>query len=124
MGFWDNETIEKAANQGSFAKWTAAGDTHGGVIEALGERTFDEGTDKERIAVELTFEDGSKATCGQVKLMQALLELRPEVGETIEIELVETRKIGSKTLKFWRVNVKPVGRGKAREINQLEEDES
>jgi hypothetical protein len=118
MGFWDDEEVQKAATSGSYRKWNEVGDTHGGVIAALDKRVFDAGTDKERTAIEITFEDESKATCGQVKLMQLLLELRPSVGDTIEIELTDIEKRGNKTLKSWKVTVDYAATGESQTVDQ------
>ena len=97
--FWDDEEIVEAATSGSYVKFTNVGDQKVGVIADLSKRTFDEGTAKERTAIEVTFEDGSIMTAGQVKLMQTLVEMRPAVGDTLDITLAEVEKIGAKTLK-------------------------
>ena len=98
-GFWDDEDVQKATTQGQYVKWIDVGDAKEGEIANLGKRTFEEGTAKERTAIEITFDDGSIATCGQVMLMQTLVELRPSVGDTIRIELGAIEKRGTKTMK-------------------------
>ena len=101
--FWDDEEVQKAVTSGQYHKLTNVGDTVSGVIAKLDKRKFDEGTSKERTAIELTFEDESMLTAGQVKLMDVLVQMRPQVGDTLEIELVEVEKRGSKTLKHFKV---------------------
>tara|TARA_R110000868_G_scaffold386963_1_gene655420 strand:- start:15 stop:383 length:369 start_codon:yes stop_codon:yes gene_type:complete len=101
--FWDDAEVQKAATSGSYIKFTDEGDTKSGVIEQLGTRVFDEGTVKERTAIEITYQDGSVLTAGQVKLMQVLVELRPAYGDHIEITLGRIEKRGNKTLKHWIV---------------------
>ena len=101
--FWDDEEIVEAATSGSYVKFTNEGDEKVGVVAALGKRTFDEGKANERTAIEVTFEDGSIMTAGQVKLMQSLVEMRPAVGDTLDIKLAEIEKRGNKTLKHFIV---------------------
>ena len=101
--FWDDEDVKKGATAGSYHRFENVGDSAEGVVAALNKRVFDEGTAKERTAIEITFADESKLTAGQVKLMQLLIELRPAVGDTLTVELADIEKRGSKTLKHWKV---------------------
>jgi hypothetical protein len=101
--FWDDEEVQAAVTSGQWVKFTNVGDVKEGVIAALDKRVFDAGTAKERTAIEITYVDESVMTAGQVKLMQTLVELRPEVGDTLTVELAEIEKRGSKTLKHFIV---------------------
>ena len=101
--FWDDEDVQAAVTKGQWIKFTEIGDVKEGVVAKLDQRVFDAGTDKERSAIEITFEDESIATCGQMKLMEALLQLRPEIGDDLTIELADVEKRGNRTLKYWKV---------------------
>lgn len=101
--FWDDEEVQKAATSGSYIKFTNEGDSKEGVIADLCTRTFDAGTAKERTAIEITYSDESILTAGQVKLMQLLTQLRPDMGDNLSITLGRIEKRGSKTLKHWIV---------------------
>jgi len=101
--FWDDEEVQAAVTSGQFHKLTNVGDVVEGDIAKLDKRKFDEGTSKERTAIEITFADESILTAGQVKLMDTLVQLRPGVGDHIRIELADIEKRGSKTLKSFKV---------------------
>jgi len=105
MTFWDDPEVERAAAAGSYHALKNEGDVAEGVIAELGMRTFDEGKANERQAIEITFADGSILTAGQVKLMGSLVEMRPDVGDYLTVELARIEARGAKTLKHFKITV-------------------
>ena len=99
-GFWDDPEIKKAAEGGDYAKFMAVGDSVSGTVKDLEKRDFDG-----RTAVEVTFDDGRKATFGQVLMLRELYALLPVAGDVLTVTLVETEKKGAKTLKLFRGQV-------------------
>lgn len=108
MSIWDDKDVQ--ANS-EFVRFENVGDSVSGVITDLVKHTFvDDETGEKRIAPKLTIEDedGNERilTAGQVRLRAALVELRPEEGDWVSIELTEVEKRGKKTLKHFSVDVK------------------
>lgn len=121
MSFWDDEEVQKAATAGSYHKLNDVGDFCEGTITELAKRKFDEGTPKERTAIEVTFDDESKLTAGQVKLIQVLVDLQPKVGDHLRVELGEVEKRGAKTLKHFIVT-HTNAEGEAYTVDQTDRD--
>lgn len=103
MGFWDQSDAKPTA--AAYMKFDAIGDSVSGVITKLDIRTFNAGSPDERKAVEITFADAPTVTAGQVKLQQALYELRPEPGDHLTITLADIERRAGKTLKHWSVSI-------------------
>jgi len=119
--FWDDEEVQAAVTQGSYHKLAAVGDYCEGRIEELSKRVFAAGTDRENVAIEIEFDDGSIFTAGQVALKRTLVEQRPSAGDYITIELAEIKAIaGGQTLKLFRVDIE-FANGEQVSIDQSEE---
>ena len=104
-GFWDDPSVKPAGSE--YMKFEKVGDRIEGTIAKLGTRVFDEGTAKERTAVEVTFveDDVPVLTAGQVLLQRALFTFRPEPGDRLKVALSGVEKKGTKTLKLFAVEV-------------------
>ena len=99
-GFWDDDEIKKAAEGAGYTKLTDIGDTVSGAVRSLNKRKFDD-----RTAIEITFEDDTKFTAGQVLLLRDLYVLQPTPGDQLTITLADIEKRGPKTLKLFKVEV-------------------
>lgn len=97
---WDDEQIQPTG--GDFIKFDAIGDKTKGRITAIRKQRFadDNAADGYSYApqLDLTLADGSEATltAGQWHLKKQLIELRPEVGD--EIEVIHNAKQGRSKL--------------------------
>lgn len=106
-GFWDDPSVRPAAS--SYMKFEVVGDHIAGTIAKLSKRVFNAGTPEERVAPEFTFvqpEDDDEIpsmTAGQVLLQQALWELRPVIGDHLDVTLARVEKRGAKTLKRFKI---------------------
>jgi hypothetical protein len=99
-GFYDDPDIKKAAEGGDYVKFLNPGDSVSGTIRKLTKRDFDG-----RTAIEIEFDDETKATFGQVLMLRDLYVLQPEPGDTLTVTLVDTKKNGAKTLKLFKGEV-------------------
>lgn len=116
-GFWDDEEVKNAAAGGAYASLKDVGDEVDGEVASLTKRKFNEGKADERTAIEVAFKDGPTLTAGQVLLMRALYDLRPEPGDHLRIQLAEVEKRGTKTLKKFRVDLKRAS-GESESVDQ------
>ncbi len=102
MSIWDNPEMSTG---GEYVKFEKVGDTVTGKITVLGVKRWDDGS----ISPQLTLQtgDGERTlTAGQVRLKAALVEHRPEEGDTITVTLSDIEKrSGGKTLKHFTVSV-------------------
>lgn len=105
-GFWNDPSVKPGGSE--YMRFEKVGDSIEGTVAKLGKRVFNEGTADERIAVELTFveEDVPVLTAGQVLLMRALYEFKPEPGDWVKVTLSGIERKGNKTLKLFAVDVK------------------
>ncbi len=105
MSVWDSVSVDT----GDYVSFTNVGDSVTGVILAIGTKTWDDGKVDPQLTIKTA--DGEKTlTAGQVRLKAALIEKRPEVGDTIWIKLREIEKrAGGKTMKHFDVAVQPKG---------------
>lgn len=121
--FWDDPDVKPAS--ATFARFVAVGDTFGGTIAKFGKRTFGAGTADEHTAPELTFaqvdgEDQPTLTAGQTLLQQALWEMRPAIGDHLEVTLARIEKRGTKTLKRFKVSLTRAGETVPEVIDQTD----
>lgn len=118
--FWDDPSVKPPSSD--FAKFEAVGDTFGGTIAKLQKRVFNPGTPDERIAPEFIFseEEAPSLTAGQVLLQSALYELRPVVGDKLQVTLAKIEKRGLKTLKRFRIELTRKATGEIVIIDQTE----
>lgn len=105
-GFWDDPSVNPSGS--GYMKINAVGDHIAGTIAKLGKRVFNEGTDEERVAIEVTFaeEDVPVMTAGQVRLRQALYHFKPAPGDWLSVTLSGVQKNGTKTMKLFAVELK------------------
>lgn len=105
MSVWDTVSVDS----GEYVTFANVGDSVTGVITAIGTKTWDDGKVDPQLTIRT--DDGEKTlTAGQVRLKVALIEKRPEVGDTIWIKLREIEKrAGGKTMKHFDVAVQPKG---------------
>jgi hypothetical protein len=94
--FWSDPELEKAAKGAEYFKFLEVGDTVSGTIRDLRKVDFDG-----RTAVEVTFDDDSKATFGQVLMLRQLYILQPTPGDQLTVTLSAVDKKGAKTLKLF-----------------------
>lgn len=106
VSIWDNPEMSTG---GEYVKFEKIGDTVTGRITVLGVKRWDDGS----ISPQLTLDtaDGERTlTAGQVRLKAALVEQRPEEGDTITVTLSNVEKrAGGKTLKHFDVVVARAG---------------
>ena len=105
MSVWDSISIDT----GDYVSFVNVGDSVTGVITAISTKTWDDGKTDPQLTIRT--DDGEKTlTAGQVRLKAALIEQRPEVGDSIWIKLSQIEKrAGGKTLKHFDVSVQPKG---------------
>ena len=104
-GFWDDPTVKPQGSE--YMRFEKVNDQIEGTVAKLGKRVFNEGTADARTAVEVTFaeDDVPVMTAGQVLLMRALYDLRPEPGDRLKVRLAGVEKKGTKTLKLFAVDL-------------------
>ena len=100
------ETLSPSS--GRFKKWETGGDrVHGRVVERAVGKDLD-GNPTPQLTVEDTETGESIIVNGsQALLRNRLLELRPELGDVVTIELTGIEKQGTRTLKVFEVSVEP-----------------
>lgn len=112
---WDDPEVVKAAVGSTFVKFEKPGDGVVGTIARLSRHTWEDGS----VAVKIEFVEGDvpTLTASQFRLVQALFELRPVVGERLDVSYLGGMKRAGKTPKFFRVSVTDAS-GDVRTIDQ------
>lgn len=105
---WDDVEV----GEFNFVKLTEAGQKIRGTITAIGIKDWGDGTSSPQL--DLTTPAGEEVvwTAGEVQAKRQLKELRPRIGDFIEVELTRIEKRGNKTLKHIVIEVtKAAGTG-------------
>ena len=107
MSIWDTVSIDS----GDYVKFERVGDSVSGTVKAIGTHTFPataDGPEKTVPQLAIVTDDGQERTmtAGQVRLLAALAEQRPEVGDHLTVAYVrEEPRGGGKKMKHFDVNV-------------------
>lgn len=105
---WDDADLRAG---GDYVRFEDVGDKVSGTVEAIRIHTFEDGKKVPQVIMTIDGEERTM-TAGQVRLKAALAEQRPEVGDTLSVELTEVEKrAGGKTLKHFTVTVTRAGAG-------------
>ncbi len=99
---WDDPEMRITSE---YARFEKVGDSVSGVVTGVTAHRFDDGNVVPKVMLET--ENGEIAlTAGQVRLKAELAELRPDIGDTLSVTLINIEKrAGGKTLKHFDVNV-------------------
>lgn len=100
---WDDPEVKSG---GEFVKFETVGEEVSGTITAIKAHRFDDGKVAPQILLVTDDGEDRTMTAGQVKLKNALVEQRPEVGDHIKVKFtsIEKRAAG-KTMKHFDVVV-------------------
>jgi hypothetical protein len=106
MSIWDDPDVKPV--EGEFVRFDAVGDGISGHITALGKHTFPATMDtpeKTCAQISITDDNGESRilTAAQMRLVAALAEQRPDVGDHLAVTLTQIEKRGTRTLKHFDV---------------------
>lgn len=102
MSIWDDPEM-RIAND--YARFENIGDSVSGVVTSITAHRWDDGSVVPKVMLD-TASGEIALTAGQVRLKAMLAELRPDIGDTLTVTLMNIEKrAGGKTLKHFDVDV-------------------
>jgi len=102
MSIWDNPDMKV---NGDYIKFDNVGDTVTGKVISVRAHKWEDGSVSPQLLLDVGGEEKT-VTAGQIRLKAALVEKRPEEGDTLTITLADIEKrSGGKTLKHFDVSV-------------------
>lgn len=116
-GPWDDPKAKPKS--GKFVKFKIVGDTASGTVKAVTFKTFNPGEEDEQTVPVVELEEGQSITCSARMLHEAMFEMRPQIGEFVEVTFVGTDE-ENYGRKLFRVDVTRLD-GSTEAIDQLEE---
>lgn len=106
MSIWDNPDMKV---NGDYIKFDNVGDTVTGKVISVRAHKWEDGSVSPQLLLDVGGEEKT-VTAGQIRLKAALVEKRPEEGDTLTITLADIEKrSGGKTLKHFDVSVTRAG---------------
>ena len=114
---WDN--AKARPKSGKFLKFKDVGDSASGTVAAVSFKTFNAGEEDEQTVPVVELDEGQSITCSARMLHEAMYEMRPQIGEFVEVTFVgiDEENYGR---KLFRVDVTRID-GSAEYIDQAEE---
>ncbi len=103
MSIWD---LQELSSDNEYVNFVTVGDTVTGVLTQVGVKKWDDGNISPQLYLHCPDGSDRVLTAGQIRLKSALVEQRPEAGDTITVTLTNIEKrAGGKTLKHFDVKV-------------------